>query len=70
VTTKERLHKLVDELSEAEADATLRLVTARRQDANVDDRGDLDATTDRTTARVMRDLADDERAAGCTPWRP
>lgn len=29
MTTKERLHKLVDELSDEEADATLQLVAAR-----------------------------------------
>jgi hypothetical protein len=70
MTTKERLHKLVDELTEREADETLRLVVARRRGANVDEWGDLDATTDKTTARVMRDLADEERKAGVTPWRP
>lgn len=30
MTTKERLHKLVDELSDAEADATLQFVAERR----------------------------------------
>jgi hypothetical protein len=32
MTTKERLHKLVDELSEREADEALRLIAARRAD--------------------------------------
>jgi Asp/Glu/hydantoin racemase len=32
VTTKERLHKLVDELSEPEADDALRYIAARRDD--------------------------------------
>jgi|GEM_PF-6504332 hypothetical protein len=45
MTTKERLHKLVDELSEQEAGETLRLMAARRQGANIDGWGDLDATT-------------------------
>jgi hypothetical protein len=31
VTTKERLHKLVDELSEREADEALRLIASRRE---------------------------------------
>lgn len=31
MTTKERLHKLVDELSEREADDALRLIAARRE---------------------------------------
>jgi hypothetical protein len=70
MTTKERLHKLVDELSEQEADETLRLMAARRQGANIDGWGDLDATTDKTTARITRDLAEEERKAGLTPWRP
>lgn len=31
MTTKERLHKLVDELSDREADEALRLIAARRE---------------------------------------
>ena len=70
MTTKERLHKLVDELSEQEADEALRLMAATRKGANIDGWGDLDATTDETTAQITRDLADEERKAGLTPWRP
>ena len=70
MTTKERLHKLVDELSETEADETLRFATARHEGGNVDEWGDLDATTDKTTAQVMRDLASEERRVGFKPWRP
>jgi hypothetical protein len=70
MTTKERLHRLVDELSEQEAGETLRIVVMRRQGANVDGWGDLDATTDSTTAQITRDLAEEEREAGLTPWRP
>ena len=32
MTTRERLHKLIDELSEQEADEALRLIAARRGD--------------------------------------
>jgi hypothetical protein len=32
MTTKERLHRFVDELSEQEADDALRVLTGRRQD--------------------------------------
>lgn len=32
MTTRERLHKLVDDLSEAEADDALRYVASRRED--------------------------------------
>jgi hypothetical protein len=70
MTTKERLHKLVDELSAQEADETLQFVAARRPGAKIDGWGDLDATTDQTTARITRDLAEEERKAGLTPWRP
>jgi hypothetical protein len=36
VTTKERLHQLVDELSEAEADDALRYVASRREGGEAD----------------------------------
>jgi hypothetical protein len=36
VTTKERLHQLVDELSEAEADDALRYVASRRKGGEAD----------------------------------
>jgi hypothetical protein len=36
VTTKERLHQLVDELSESEADDALRYVASRRDDGEGD----------------------------------
>jgi hypothetical protein len=36
MTTKERLHRLVDELSDREAENTLRLLDARRQGEQAD----------------------------------
>jgi hypothetical protein len=67
MTTKERLHKLVNELSEVEADATLDFIASRREEENkpddiIDEWGNLSATTRMAAARVMRDLAEDERA--------
>jgi hypothetical protein len=67
VTTKERLHKLVDELSEAEADATLDFIALRREGQDrpgdiIDEWGNLSATTRMAAASVMRDLAAEERA--------
>lgn len=62
MTTKQRLHQLVDELSEQEADETLRLVIARREGKIVDEWGDLDAMVDRAANQVMRDLDEEERA--------
>jgi hypothetical protein len=62
MTTKERLHKLVDELSETEADETLRFAAARHEGKNVDEWGDLDAFTDALTGGALRRLDDEERA--------
>lgn len=67
MTTKERLHELVDELSDEEADATLLLVVARRRGANVDEWGNLDAFGEALTADALNRLDDEERAElGCT----
>jgi hypothetical protein len=70
VTAKEKLRRLVDELSEQEADSALELIASRRRRSNVDQWGDLDAMTDATTAAVMRSLDAEERAAGFKPWQP
>lgn len=61
MTTRERLHALVDELTDEEADATLRLVVARRRGANVDEWGDLTAFGDALTGDALRRLDDEER---------
>lgn len=41
VTTKDRLHQLVDELSDREAEDTLRLLDARLQGASENARGEM-----------------------------
>jgi hypothetical protein len=64
VTTKERLHKLVEELSDAEADATLRFAVARHEGGSVDRWGDLDAWSDAASSDTMRMLDEEEAAAG------
>jgi hypothetical protein len=64
VTTKERLHKLVDELSDAEADETLRFAVARHEGESIDRWGDLDAWSDAASGETMRMLDEDEAAAG------
>ncbi len=64
MTTKERLHRLVDELSEAEADETLRFAAARHDGKNVDRWGDLDAWSDAVSGDTMRMLDEEEAAAG------
>ncbi len=64
MTTKERLHELVDELSEAEAAATLEYATSRHEGANVDGWGDLDSWSDAAGNDTMRMLDEEEAAAG------
>ena len=64
MTTKERLHQLVDELSEAEAGETLRFAAARHEGSNVDEWGDLDAHMDTAMLEAVRDIDEEERAAG------
>ncbi|HEV3321150.1 MAG TPA: hypothetical protein VG147_03055 [Solirubrobacteraceae bacterium] len=63
MTTKERLHKLVDELSEAEAGETLRFAAARHEGANVDEWGDLDAFGNALMGDALRRLDEEEREA-------
>lgn len=64
VTTKERLHKLVEELSDAEADETLRFAAARHEGRSIDRWGDLDAWSDAASSDTMRMLDEEEAAAG------
>lgn len=68
MTIKERLHKLVDELSETEADETLRFAVARHDGRDIDEWGDLSKLHDVAFGEKMRLLADEERAAGHEPW--
>lgn len=68
MTTKERLHRLVDELSDADADATLQFIAARRGDpvvaafenAPVDDEP-FTAEDEDAVAAVRADRAAGER---------
>jgi hypothetical protein len=65
MTTKERLHKLIDELSEAEAERALALVEGQhkdRPDGIVDEWGNLDAQTDAAAGDLMQRLDDEEIA--------
>jgi hypothetical protein len=69
VTTREKVEQLLDRLSEAELAAEYeRLRAAVEGERSVDDCGDLDAQTDALFAGSMRDLAEEERAAGFGPW--
>ena len=57
VTTKERLHRLVDELSEGEAADALRIIAARRPDTEVPD-GAVAVVFDDEEARRFLDAFD------------
>jgi hypothetical protein len=63
VTTKERLHALVDELTDEEAAATLTYAKSQHR-GNVDRWGDLDAWLDAASHDAMRMLDEEEQAAG------
>jgi hypothetical protein len=62
MTSKERLHKLVDELSEAEAEETLRFAVGRHEGRNVDEWGDVGTFGDALMGDALRRLDDEERA--------
>ncbi len=62
MTTKELLHKLVDELSEQEATDTLKYAASRHEGANVAEWGDLDTFGAAMTGDALRTLDEQERA--------
>jgi hypothetical protein len=62
VTTKERLHKLVDELSESEAEDALKYAESRREGANIDEWGNLDSFGQALMGDSLRRLDEEERA--------
>ena len=69
VTTKERLHKLVDELSEQEADDALRYIAQRREDpviAAFRDAPEDDEPWTESDESAMAEVEAD-RAAGTPP---
>jgi hypothetical protein len=74
MTVKEQLHRLVEELSEAEAADTLEYAASRhaREDSRpgdiIDEWGNLSAMRRASSARKMRRLAAEEAAAGHDPW--
>jgi hypothetical protein len=69
VTTREKVEELLDRLSEAELEAEYkRLRQAVEGERHVEEWGDLDAQTDSFFADSMKDLAEEERAAGFGPW--
>ena len=68
MTAKEKLHRLVEELSEQEADSAIELIFARQEGGGVDAWGELAKLHEATTAETMRHLAESERVLGHAPW--
>jgi hypothetical protein len=66
MTAKEKLLERVMTLSEAEADEALRLLDARRDEA--DEWGNQSKVHEIGFGDSMRRLAESERAAGHEPW--
>jgi hypothetical protein len=65
MTTREKAHKLLDELPESEIEPVLDFIVARGPNGagcDVEEWGDLDAQTDAATAASMHDLDEAERA--------
>ncbi len=69
MTTREKVERLLDRLSEAELAAEYeRLRAAVEGGQTVDAWGDLDAQTDALFSDSMLELAREERDAGFEPW--
>jgi hypothetical protein len=64
-TAKQRLLQEAPGWTEDQARQALAAATGRI----IDDWGDLGAQSDALTRRAMRDLDEEERAAGLEPWR-
>jgi hypothetical protein len=64
---KEKLLERAPNWSKEQAE---RALLAAESGSIVDEWGDLDAQTDATTAASIRELDEEERAAGLEPWRP
>jgi hypothetical protein len=65
MTAKE---KLLDRAPHWTEEQAVRALRAAEGDSLVDDWGDLDQLHEAATAATMRDLAEEERAAGQKPW--
>lgn len=67
MTTREKAHKLLDELPESEIEPVLDFIAARNT-SEVDEWGDLSRLHEVTFGETMRRLATEERDAGHEPW--
>ncbi|HWX88147.1 MAG TPA: hypothetical protein VNX67_08235 [Solirubrobacteraceae bacterium] len=69
MTTREKIHKLIDELPESQLEPVADYIAARGRPGDVaDEWGNVSATLRGSTARSMRRLDEQEREAGHSPW--
>jgi hypothetical protein len=64
MTTREKAHKLLEELPESEIEPVVEFIVSRRERGSVDEWGDLDAWSDAASKDTMRMLDEEEAAAG------
>lgn len=67
MTTREKAHKLLDELPESEIEPVLDFLASRHM-GEVDEWGELSKLHEVAFGETMRRLAQEERAAGHEPW--
>ncbi len=67
MTTREKAHKLLDELPESEIEPVLDFIVSRHT-GEVDAWGDLSKLHEAAFGETMRRLANEEREAGHEPW--
>jgi hypothetical protein len=78
MTTREKAHKLLDELPESEIEPVVEFIVLRGGSGPnpkatgpediIDAWGNLSAMKRASTSGLMRRLAEEEAAAGCDPW--
>ncbi|MGC2374566.1 MAG: hypothetical protein WA484_11905 [Solirubrobacteraceae bacterium] len=69
MTTREKIHKLIDELPESQLEPVADYIAARGRPGDVlDEWGNVSAIQRGSTARLMQRLDEQEREAGHNPW--
>ncbi|MGA9876309.1 MAG: hypothetical protein WBQ21_10915 [Solirubrobacteraceae bacterium] len=69
MTTREKIHKLIDELPEAQLEPVADFIATRGRPGDVvDGWGNVSAMLRESAARSMRRLDEQEREAGRSPW--
>lgn len=65
VTTREKVHRLLDELPDSEIEPVVEFIVSRREGGkNVDEWGDLDAWSDAVCRNTFRELDEEEAKIG------